>query len=311
MLSALTLSDRDGTDIALLDPANGKGVVSLTGLVGSASVRDTKRTKPQRRGGINPDAFTDGALMAGSFEAWSTVDVKTAFATFRAMTKPMLETLTYGQANSSSACVLKWTESTDGLALQRVVKLCSEIDPPLANNAAMLTFQAQFFAEDPRAFSQAQTTYTGAALAAGGGGWTFGGTSGGWLFGGSSGGWTFTSSGGGTLTVLNAGRDDSPPIWRIYGYCQNPQIVNLATHERFVIVGTVAANSYLEIDVANGTVKLNGTTDVANLVQSSTSTWFECLGATATNPTGATNVQLVASDYDSGARVDCLLRAAY
>lgn len=308
MLSALTLADRDGNDIALLDTTNGRGVTSITGLVGTPSVRDTKRVRPQRRGSIDPDRFTDGAIMAASFEAWSTVDLKTAFSTARSMVKPMRETLTYG------AAVLKWTEDVGGgggLQLQRTVKLASETDPTIANNAAMLSWQAQFFAEDPRAYGQTQTTYTGTALSTGGGGWTFGGTSGGWLFGGSSGGWTFTSSGGGTLTVLNAGTDDSPPVWRIYGYCQDPQIVNLTTHERLVLVGTVAANTYIEIDVGAGTVKLNGTTSLPNLVQSSTSTWFECPGATAANPTGATYVQLVAANYDGGARLDALTRPAY
>jgi hypothetical protein len=271
-------------------------------------VRDTKRTRPERRGGINPDRFTSGAIMAGEFESFSSVDIPSAMAAFRAMVKPMRETLT-----TDTPATLKWTEGTSGLQLQRKVKLASEIDPPLHDNAALLQWQAQFFAEDPRAYSQVQTTYTGIALAVAAGGWTFGGSSGGWDFGGVEGGWGFTSSGGGTVTVLNAGTDDSPPVWRIYGYCMNPQIVNLDTGDRLTLLGSVAANSYLEIDVWAGTVYLNGdsTQDYRNLVKASTSTWFECEGSSTSNPTGATNVQLVAADFDSGARVDGLLRAAY
>lgn len=304
MISALSLTDRAGAAVDLLDDAQGRTCLSLSGLVGTAAVRSSRRVKPTRRGGINPRAYTDGATMAGEFEA-SGATVEAAFSTFRQMVKPMRESVF-----STLPATLKWTEGTSGLALQRKVRLVSETDPILKDNAALLAWQAQFFSEDDRAFSQTQNTFTGAALSALGGGLTF--NSAGESAGGLTFPFTFSTSGGGTLAITNAGSDDSPPVWRIYGEITNAQLVNLANPaERLVFTGSVAANDYIEVDVSERTVRLNGdaTQELPNLVSSALSTWFEIPAATAAAPT--TNVQLIADSFDGVARVDCLLRNAY
>jgi hypothetical protein len=114
--------------------------------------------------------------------------------------------------------------------------------------------------------------------------------------------------GGGTASYTNSGNRGTPPIWRIYGYCVNPQIVYLgdALSRRIVLNGTVPAGSYLELDMFNRTMRLNGlaTQNRANFFDASNSTWWEL-------PTGTTNYQLVAADFDGVARLDCLARAAY
>lgn len=292
MISALTLENESGSIVVpLLDTANGRGCVSLSGLVGTAAVRSSRRVKPQRRGGLDETAYTDGALMAGEFEAWSTVSPELALSTFRTMVAAMRDTLTERRW-------LRWTEGTTGLQLQREVKLASETDPILKGNAALLQWQAQFFSEDDRAFSRAQTTYTGTTLSALGGGKTYP-----FVYPR-----TYALSGGGTLTVTNAGTDDTSPIWRIYGYAAGAQIVDLAdsANRRLVFNESVAAGNFLEVDVATRTVTLNGDAnqELPNLVKSSASTWFDL-------PPGTSNLQLLADSFDGVARLDCLARAAY
>ena len=74
------------------------------------------------------------------------------------MVAPMLQTLDYAPA------LLKWTEGNTGLQLQRLVKLDSEIDPPIQGGASLFTFQVAFYAEDPRAYSQTPTTVTSSVV---------------------------------------------------------------------------------------------------------------------------------------------------
>lgn len=294
MISSLTLADKDGTDVALMG-TTGRECISISGLLGSGPVRDVRRVKPQRRGGIDESAYEDGSLVAAEFEATSTVSVAAAISTYRTMVAPMKQTLRHG------AAWLKWREDTAGLQLQRKVKLASDVDPPLSNNAALVAWQAQFFCEDPRAFSQTQTTTTGAALSSSGGGKTYP-----FVYPR-----LYTATGGGTCSPVNAGTDDTPPIFRIYGYAVNPQIVNLTTQERIVLgsassLATISSGDYLEIDVAARTLRLNGSTtgDRASFLDSAGSTWFELAP-------GTNYLQLIATDYDAGARLDVLARDAY
>lgn len=293
MLSAMTLNDHAGNAVALMDDALGRAVTHASGLVSTGPPRSSRVVRPNAHGGINRTRYTDGTVIDLSLEAISPVSVEAAFGTYRTMIKPMIETLDY-----DAPALLKWTEDVSGLALQKLVKLESDLDPPLDNDAAMLQWQAQFFAEDPRAYSQTLTKESSDALAPAGGGMVF---SFGFPF-------TFSTSSGGTVSVMNSGKRKTPAVFRINGYCLNPQIVNLDTGERIILgkdsaAAEVPAGSYFELDVAARTVKLNGTTSVRNLLDSANTTWWEL-------PPNLTNLQLQAAD-SSGATLDVLYRDAF
>jgi Siphovirus-type tail component, C-terminal domain len=201
------------------------------------------------------------------------------------------------------------SESRSGHALQRLVKLDGDLDPPMQGGAADLTYQAQFFAEDPRAYSQTLQTVSSTALSVLGGGLIFDGpveffpgygtATRGALFP-----WTFTSSGGGTVSFTNAGNRPTPPVFQAYGMCVNPQIVLSGTGLRLMFNGTIAAGDYLEIDIAKRTVMLNGATNRLNFYDGANSTWFEL-------PAGTSNLQLVAASFDSNAMLKVIGRSAY
>ena len=292
MITSITLDDANGNAVVLHDvAATSKRIVThATGLLGGgvAPPRDSRRVRPQAHGGIDDTKYTDGKIVTLDCEAWSNVSVEDAEAEYRAMVAPMQQTLDVGPAT------LKWREGTAGLDLQREVKIMAEVDPPLQEAAAIIPFTAQFFSEDPRAYSQVLTLSVGLALSAGGGGLTFPFT---FPF-------VFTASSGGAVTVTNYGEKPSPPIFRIYGYALNPQIVNLATQQRIVFAGEISTGNYLEVDVASRTVTLNGTTNQRNLLDSSNTTWFEL-------QKGTTYLQLVAGTFDASARLDVLHRDAH
>jgi hypothetical protein len=186
-----------------------------------------------------------------------------------------------------------------GLSLQRLVKLDGDLDPPLQDGAAVLSYQAQFVSEDPRAYSQTLQTVVSSALSTSGGGRVYPMTY----------NWLYSSSGGGTVSVTNAGNRPTPPIFRIYGTCVNPQIVLVGSGLRLSFIGMVQAGDYLEVDVAKRTVKyFAGGTGVGvnrlNFYDATNSTWFEL-------PKGISNLQMIAGSADLGAKMSVMFRSAY
>lgn len=290
MLSALTLDNQTGTAIPLINPPK-REIEEADGLYGTGSLRDSKRPRPQAHGGINETRYSDGKNITINGVIGSNISIADAYTEWRTLANTMIDTL------DGTDTLLKWSEPS-GLDLQRVVRLDSLEDPKLEESAAILRYQASFFAEDYRAYSQTLTTATGNVLAAASGGlvmpFTFP--------------IRFAISGGGTVSFNNTGNRATPPIWRIYGYCVNPQIVFLGdtVGRRLVLNGTVPAGSYLEMDMFNRTVRMNGSSaqSRANFFDASLSTWWEL-------PVGMSNYQMVAADFDGVARLDCLARAAY
>lgn len=303
MITTISLADRNGTDVTLHETST-RCVTRATGLLGggvAAPRSDARRIRPQGHGGIDPTKYTDGKIITLDMEVTGSTYAAVE-SDYRTIASAIQDTLDHG------AAWLKWTEGDSGgttLALQRLVKAMAEVDAPLEGGAKMVNFIGQFFSEDPRAFSQTEQTATGVALSdGGGGGLTFPFT---FPF-------KFAESSGGTVSPVNAGTKPTPPIFRLYGYALNPAIVNLGTGERLQFGGSVsvpsasvATGNYLEIDVQNRTIYLNGddTVNQRNLFNPAASTWFE-LAANAT-----TNIQLTAQDFDASARVDVIFRSAY
>jgi hypothetical protein len=294
MLASLTLNDATGAAVTLHETAK-RYITTVSGLVGVSPTRDLVRPRPQAHGGIDDTRYTDLSTIVVEGECFSTAggsldaQIQDALAEFRLIVKPMLETLDQG------AALLKWQEAATGLPLQKLVKLASDVDPILSESAPVVRWQAQFRAEDPRAYSQTLTTQTGVGLSVAGGGLIFNA-----VFN-----WIFSSSGGGTVSFTNAGNRPTPPVFRIYGFAVNPTIVLLTTpQKRIVLNGTVNAGDYLELDVGKRTIKLNGTTSRLNFLDAANTQWFEL-------PAGTSNLQLIAGSFDGSARLDILARSAY
>jgi hypothetical protein len=288
MLLTLTLDDATGAAVTLHETAK-RYITTASGLVGVSPVRDLVRPRPQAHGGIDDTLYTDLSTIVVEGECFSTAGIEDAFAEFRAIVKPMLQTL------DSGAALLKWREGTTGNQLQKLVKLASDVDPILSESAPVVRWQAQFRAADPRAYDQSLTTQTGVALSVLGGGLVFNAPF----------NWRFATSGGGTVSFTNAGNRPTPPVFRIYGLAVNPQIVLLTTpQKRIVLNGTVNTGDYLELDVQARTIKLNGATSRLNFLDAANTQWFEL-------PSGASNLQLIAGSFDGSARLDILARSAY
>jgi phage-related protein len=49
-------------------------------------------------------------------------------------------------------------------------------------------------------------------------------------------------------------------VFRVYGMAVNPQILLTGTDYRIALTGTISAGDYLEIDVQNRSITVNGTT---------------------------------------------------
>lgn len=290
MLSAVTLDDNTGAAVTLhQDAPNGKRwLTSATGLRGIQSLRDSKRVAPQRHGAINETRYEDGRNITLVGEIMSTISIEDAFNEFALVATPMMQTL------DSGAALLKWTEGATGNALQRLVKLDGDLEPPFQEAQAILSYQAQFFSEDPRAYSQTLQTITSSLLSLSGGGHTFPCTY----------PRTYASSGGGTVSFTNAGNRSTPPKFQIFGSCVNPQIVLVGTGLKLSFIGTINAGDFLEIDAAKRSVRLNGTTNRFNLYDGANSTWFDL-------PSATSNLQLVAGTFDSNALLKVIGRSAY
>ena len=291
MLNYLTLDDSTGAAVTLHETGK-RALSSVKGLIGISAVRASTRDRPTAHGGIDETHWTGAKLVDVQGEVWSTVGQVDAYAEFRLIEAPMLQTLDVGPA------LMKWQEGPDGLQLQRRVALASEVEPVLEEGAAFLKYQAQFYGEDPRAYSQTLETVTSAALSATTGGMVFP-----LIFP-----FTFAAGGGATAAVTNAGNRPTPPMFRIHGGCTNPQVV-LTGGPRIALTGTIAAGDYVEVDCATRTILLftsGATVGVPrlNFYNAAVSRWYEL-------PAGDTTLQMIADSFDGSAKLDVVFRSAY
>src|SRR6476660_680021 len=123
MLSSLTLNDATGTAVTIhsVTPTSKRALVTAKGLTGIAPLRQTIRVRPSAHGALNETKFEQGCSITLEGEITGTTAPE-VMSEFRAVTKPMLETLDFGPA------LMKWEEQ-EGLKLQAAVKLDSEIEP--------------------------------------------------------------------------------------------------------------------------------------------------------------------------------------
>ncbi|HEY4429228.1 MAG TPA: hypothetical protein VGN08_13580 [Solirubrobacteraceae bacterium] len=158
MLTVLTVNNSAGEPIAVHENvANPKRLlISVKGLVGVGALRAAKRVRPTAHGAINQTKYEDGRVITLEGEVMGATPAE-AYSELSAMITPWVQTVDVG------AALMKW-EEPGGRKLQRLVKLDGEVEPIINGIAPRLVYQAPFFAEDPRAYSQTQTTAKGSGL---------------------------------------------------------------------------------------------------------------------------------------------------
>lgn len=117
------------------------------------------------------------------------------------------------------------------------------------------------------------------------------------------------TSGLGAQGVFNAGREAAAPIYRAWGPCTNPSIVNPDTGDVVTFGGTgvgdlvLTSSQYAELDVKNATARLNGRAS-DNLLRylANPAVSFAYLGP------GANRLRYVPKVYGDGAHLDVLYR---
>jgi hypothetical protein len=284
--SDITLTGADGVAVAL-HRTDTRHIYGATGLIGVTPPRQVVRPRPSAHGFINDTRNTEGRLIVLEGRLLGEQSATDMFTEFYAVAGAMLETLDYGEA------LLKWTID-GGDSMQALVKLHGELEPPVEVGPNILAYQAQLLAQDPRAYSQSESSSTGDALSSAPGGWTFPRAL----------PIRFNVSTAGTAAVNNLGNRPTPPVFRVYGMCVNPQILLTGTTSRISLTGTISAGDYLEIDVQNRSITVNGVNPALAFLDAASTQWFEL-------PKGISTVQLLAGSFDGTAHVQVLYRSAY
>jgi hypothetical protein len=111
----------------------------------------------------------------------------------------------------------------------------------------------------------------------------------------------------GTVDALNAGTEPAAPVLALWGPCTDPTLANLTTGEQIVFTGTVlTAEQYIEVDVREATVRLNGRVDQS---------LYDHLDLTATSlfwlAAGSNLLRYSPATYGAGAQATCVYRSAW
>jgi hypothetical protein len=241
--SAITLADADGVLDIDLHRTDSRHIYAATGLIGVTPPRQVVRPRPSAHGSINNTRNTEGRLIVLEGRLLGEQSATDMFTEFYTVAGAMLETLDYGEA------LLKWTID-GGASMQAMVKLHGELEPPVEVGPNILAYQAQLFAQDPRAYDQSQSsTRATRSRARRAGGRSRGPVDP-----------VQRLSTPGPRAVENLGNRPTPPVFRVYGMAVNPQILLTGTDYRIALTGTISAGDYLEVDVQNRSITVNGTT---------------------------------------------------
>lgn len=291
MITYLDLQDASGNAIRLHGDGEPNRTVTdvqgLPGVTGFSGARDSTYSKPSAHGSITRSRWQKSGLVSIEGVVKSS-DRDQLVEMLDEIRIPFLDSL-------DTPALLTWQRGVtgDGVELQAYARLTGDDVGIAPDGPYVARYQAHLRLDDPRGYGQALITATGGILA-GSGGDTF--TD---VFAD-----TFDPSAGGSASVNNTGTRPTPPVFKVYGYATEPQIVLVGTTKRIVLTGTIAAGDYVEVDVANRTVKLNGTSPAQGMVVSAATTWFEL-------PRGASTIRLLAASNDAVTRVDTLYRPAF
>lgn len=253
-----------------------------------ADVRSARVSRPQAHGSYADNGYEDGIV--GTVKG---LIIASTLASRKTLEDSLLKCLrsTLGEEGTGT---LKWTEpgsaelrQISGLRLVERINLIGSEGPVMA-------FGFQLAAERSTSESQTEETASSDALTGTGGGLSFP----------EAFPWSFTGSAGGQVTVSNDGTATAYPILRIYGGASAPVITHVDSGKRLVFTGAVGAGDYLEVDLFERTVKLNGTTNRLNLLDIVNTEWFGL-------NLGSNILRMTSGSFDATARLDVLLRDAY
>lgn len=182
-------------------------------------------------------------------------------------------------------------ETRGGLSLQADVILNALIDVPYkAGNVVRGDFRMEFVAPYP--FIVGQTENTDELSVYSGGGGTLPATL----------PFSLGVGGSGAEVIVNAGNGKAYPTFKIYGAISNPAISNDDTGESLSIAYTLSTSTdYIEVDIFNRTVLLNG---VTNILQYVSGDWL-------TLEAGNNTIKLTASSNSAGAKLEITWRDHY
>lgn len=251
-------------------------------------IRPSRVSRPQTHGSYADNGYEDGIV--GYIKG--TIHASTAAG--RATLEDSLLQCLRSTLGEEGTGTLKWTEPGSGVTRQiRGLRLIDRVNL-IGSVGPVMAFQFQMAAERSTTENQTETTTTGDGLTGTGGGLTFP----------EAFPWSFTGSAGGQCVVTNSGTATAYPILRIYGSASAPVITHIESGKTLTFSGSVGAGDYLEVDLFERTVKLNGTTNRINLLDIANTTWF---GLTR----GTNTLRMSAGSFDGTARVDVLSRHAY
>jgi hypothetical protein len=112
-----------------------------------------------------------------------------------------------------------------------------------------------------------------------------------------------SNSNGEEQTFTNDGNEQTSPIFRIHGSADAVEITLLNTSEAFIIDYELDATDYIDVDIKNRTVLLNGTTFI---LSSFSGSFFDfvpgenTISFVPTNPDGDTSLRTIFRDAYSG-----------
>lgn len=93
----------------------------------------------------------------------------------------------------------------------------------------------------------------------------------------------YTAGDSGSVKIITTGAGEygvapTPAVMRYYGACTDPEVINQTLGETFALTGvTLSAGQYMEIDMGNRTVLLNGDPALSyySAIDFAVSTWWE------------------------------------
>jgi hypothetical protein len=206
----------------------------------------------------------EGTFMDAEFEKGRTIVLDGTIYSDGTSMENYLDTLKANYAPSST--LQQFFFKSPGVAERflLVKPLGLRYDWDTSRRLGIINVQVTVFAEDPRIYDSSQLSYSinlGATVFTGFGfsfGFSFG-------FGGTS----STSDG---VFVTNTGNRPSPPVFTINGPVTNPRILNDTLSREMIFTIDLSSTDTLTVDAKYRTVKLNGTTNRRNTLQSPT--WF-------------------------------------
>ena len=265
-------------------------LTNVSGVDGGA-VRATVERIPQRDGAVIFDAFQGEMqpILEGKIWAKTAAEIRERADYLKACCKSILR----------SDGTLSWFPS-GAPDRQVLVRLFDKPTIQSQSGTWSRTFQLSLVSPDDRAFSLTQYSQDSTLLASAVGGTFVLPTILPFSFG--------DATAGGDASCLNSGNTDSYPVIRIYGSVAAPRITNITTGLYVSMLGlSVGLGDYVEIDMRNETVRLNGNEDVSLIafLDVANSTFFPLIP-------GTNSIRLTGSNPDgTNAKATVIWRDAW